>query len=341
MNYDMTILPDLRSVRSVFFRAQPSALLGARARIQGATLVEFVIVAPLLLFISLILIQYTLLFHTRSMLNYALFEGARSGSVSNADPAAIETAFTRAMTGYHGGGRNTAELADAHQRAENERSFVRIEILSPNRSHFDDLHSPELARQLGISRRVIPNDNLAFLYCPIDRPGCNAYAGSSAPSLVNANLLQLRVTYGIPPRKQIPLAGRFMNAALAFSNAADGDAFKHMLINDRRIPVVTEVTMRMQSPAIESPAAADPDEAEPGLPGITGLPLCPITQPACTTDDTLPDEDKTGTNSTADEDSGAEEASNQDETCHPLFDPGCGALEHCEAPTGWLAGGTP
>ncbi|WP_435751788.1 TadE/TadG family type IV pilus assembly protein, partial [Thauera sp. AutoDN2] len=40
---------------------------------RGATLVELVIAGPLVLFILLVLMQYALLFHARSQLNYATF----------------------------------------------------------------------------------------------------------------------------------------------------------------------------------------------------------------------------------------------------------------------------
>src|SRR5690606_11855851 len=56
---------------------------------RGATLVEFVIAGPLVLFILLVLMQYALLFHARSQLNYATFEAARAGTVANARPAAM------------------------------------------------------------------------------------------------------------------------------------------------------------------------------------------------------------------------------------------------------------
>ena len=41
--------------------------------------------------------------------------------------------------------------------------------------------------------------------------------------LQDANLLKLRITYGIPAGKQIPLAGPFMASALAVLDPADGD----------------------------------------------------------------------------------------------------------------------
>ena len=269
--------------------ATPHASRSPRGE-RGATLVELVIAGPLLLFILLVLMQYALLFHARSQLNYATFEAARAGTVANARLAAIRTAFERAMTGYHGGGTTTAELAASRAKALAEAPFTRIEIVSPTRESFDDYHSPALAVRMGASGRVIPSTNLAHLDCPIDRPGCrnNPAANASGQTLHDANLLKLRITYGIPTKKQIPLAGPFMARALAVLDPADRDAFRAGLIADGRIPVVAHTVMRMQSPAIEAGNASNPGAGNAGKPVDPGpppqgpgLPECPVTDPAC------------------------------------------------------------
>ena len=195
------------------------------------------------------------------------------------------------MTGYHGGGTTTAELAASRAKALAEAPFTRIEILSPTRESFDDYHSPALAARLGASGRVIPNTNLAHLDCPIDRPGCrnNPAANVSGQTLHDANLLKLRITYGIPVQKQIPLAGPFMARALAALDPADGDAFRAGLIADGRIPVVAHTVMRMQSPAIEAGNVSNPGAGNAGKPVDPGpppqgpgLPNCAKTDPGCT-----------------------------------------------------------
>ncbi|MFN3792896.1 TadE/TadG family type IV pilus assembly protein [Massilia sp.] len=260
---------------------------------SGATLVEFVVVVPTVLFLLLNLIQYGLLYHAKSQLNYAAFEAARAGTTQNADPAAIRTAFARAMTGYYGGGTTTAELAASYAKAlaDTTPAQVRIEILSPTKESFDDYHSPALAARLKTSSRVMPNTNLAFLDCSADVPSCNKdpKTNHSGQTLLDANLLKLRIIWGIPPNKQIPLAGRFMNWALSVLNEGDTDAFRQGLIAAGRIPVVTHVVMRMQSPAIEAGNASLPgpgNEGKPEDPGPTDpgpeLPRCDVTDPGCT-----------------------------------------------------------
>ena len=247
-------------------------------RQSGATLVEFVIVTPLLLFMLLGVIQYGLLYHTKSQLNYATFEAARAGTVSNADPAKIRAAFARAMTGYYGGGTTTAQLATSYAKAaaDTTAANVRIETLSPTKESFDDYASPALAKKLNTSSRVIPNSNLAFIKCPMDVPGCKSdpKTNASGQTLADANLLKLRITYGIPKNKQIPWVGRFMTWALGVldpgdpnsASKPDADAFRAGLVKAGRIPVVTHIVMRMQSPAYENSNASSPGPGNGGVP---------------------------------------------------------------------------
>ena len=270
---------------------------GCRSRLdqRGATLVEFVVVVPTVLFLLMNLIQYGLLYHTKSQLNYATFEAARAGTVSNADPAKIRTAFTRALTGYYGGGTTTAQLAASWAKsvADTTAANVRIEILSPSKQSFDDYASPALAKKLNTSSRVIPNSNLAFIKCPVDVPGCknDPKTNASGQTLADANLLKIRITYGIPEAKQIPWVGRFLYKALQILNPSDPDAFRAGLLAAKRIPVVTHTVMRMQSPAIENANASIPGPGNEGSPTDPGpgpgpgpgeLPDCPVTDPACT-----------------------------------------------------------
>ena len=244
----------------------------------GATLVEFVVITPLLLFMLGSVVQYGLLYHTKSQLNYATFEAARAGTVSNADPAKIRAAFTRAMTGYYGGGTTTAQLAASYAKsnADTTAANVRIEILSPSKESFDDYASPGLANKLNTSSRVIPNSNLAFIKCPIDVPGCNndPKSNASGQSLLDANLLKIRITYGIPQNKQIPWVGKFMTWALGVldpgdptsATKTDADTFRAGLAQAGRIPVVTHTVMRMQSPAYEKANASSPGPGNGGEP---------------------------------------------------------------------------
>lgn len=226
--------------------------------IRGATLVEFAIVIPLLLFIVLGVVQAALAFHAKSNLNYAAFEAARSGSVDHAKPTAMFAAFERALVPYYGGGVNSAELAQrlAIVKADMAAGAARLEILSPTSRSFDDFNSPELASRFGGGVRVIPNTNLMALRCPRDRPSCSGdpTTNSSGQSLQDANLLALRITYGIPRSKQIPLVGRFYVKALDLAGFGADDEFVASLLEVGRIPIVARVVLRMSSEPFETSA---------------------------------------------------------------------------------------
>jgi hypothetical protein len=247
----------------------------------GASTIEFLVLA--------------LAFHAKSSLNYATFEAARVGSVNHAQMAAITAGLQRALVPYYGGGTTATELAQSYAKvvADFATGPVRIEILSPTRESFDDYASPALAAKLGVSGRVIPNANLGFIKCPPDNTGCNSdpQTNRSGQTLLDANLLKLRVTYGIPKEKQMPLVGRFYTWALSVLDASDPDTFRKGLVAAGRIPIVSHTVIRMQSEPIENatmvsvPGPGNNGKAtDPGPPYSGGgeLPSCPVADPTCT-----------------------------------------------------------
>lgn len=257
---------------------------------KGATLVEFVVVAPTLLFTILGIMQTGMVFYAKSNLNYAAYEAARAGSVGHADANTIRQAFTHAMAGYYGGGRTEGELAKAVARATADitNASMQVELLSPTKESFDDFYSPRLAVKYGNQRRVIPNNNISAISCPIDRKNCNnnPTSNASGQTLSDANILNLRITYGIPAVKQMPLVGRFyvmalkglkgsqdetsvlhgLNKGVTVAKDADQNAFEVALLDAGRIPVVVHTTMRMQSDPFENGNVSDPGPGNDGTP---------------------------------------------------------------------------
>ncbi|MFO1465390.1 MAG: TadE family protein [Steroidobacteraceae bacterium] len=225
-------------------------------RARGAALIEFALVLPVLLVMMLGTVQAALAFHAKSNLNYAAFQAARAGSVEHAAPQAMFDALGRALVPYFGGGNSTADLAGtlARVRADLAQGSARLEILSPTARSYDDFQSPDLARRIGAGRRVIPNVDLLNRRCPRDRPACawNPATNASGQSLQDANLLVLRLTYGIPPMKQVPLAGRLYTASLKALGVGGDDAFMEELLDQGRIPVIARALVRMSSEPIES-----------------------------------------------------------------------------------------
>jgi hypothetical protein len=254
---------------------------------QGSSLVEFALLLPVLLLLAMGVLQTALAFHAKSNLNYAVHEAARAGSADHAKIDAMMRAFERALVPYYGGGRTTAELSAKllDVRADLARDAARIEILSPTSHSFDDFFSPVAAARLGVSARVIPNAGIVDLRCPRDRPSCPAdpHSNSSAQTLQDANLLALRVTYGIPIKKQVPLAGRLYTAALRLLGIGRDDAFIRQLVEAGRIPLVARTTLRMLSEPIEfGPVySAGAGRGATWPPPAAALPGCPFWNPVC------------------------------------------------------------
>lgn len=219
-------------------RARP----GRRRHQGGATMVEFVVIGPVITLLGLALLQYGLLFFAKNGFNHAAFMAARAGSVGHASLSSVQEAYARALIPLYGGGRDSAELAQAYARAQADvAGHLRVELLNPTKQSFDDWNDPALQQALGQGRRVIPNANLAFKDPKDVKP-------ASGQSIHDANLIKLRFTQGFEPR--VPLVRSMLSAVLQRLDAGT-DSFHTQMVQSGRIPVVTEVTLQMQSDAIE------------------------------------------------------------------------------------------
>ena len=55
----------------------------------GATLTEFITIGPLIFFLGMNGLQYTLMYNAKTNLTYASYEAARAGAIENASPQQI------------------------------------------------------------------------------------------------------------------------------------------------------------------------------------------------------------------------------------------------------------
>lgn len=266
-------------------------------RQRGATLVEAAVVFPIFIFAALAVIQIALVFYAKSNINYAAYEAARAGSVDHASVSSITTAFTNGLVPYYGGGRTETEIRDTLFKISDDMKLLpspmRVEIISPTKESFEDYSSPKLKAQYKTSELVIPNVGLDVLTCPRDVSGCKSdpKKNQSGQTLLDANVLKLRITYGIPKAKQMPLVGRFYTWALGKLGAGAGDPYKQSLIDAGRIPVVVHTTLRMQSDPIRnslmisSPGPGNGGKPQDPGPPPTGdlLPTCGYSDASCST----------------------------------------------------------
>ncbi len=203
-----------------------------RARAKGASMVEFLIVAPLLLLLGLGLVQFGMVFHAKSALNHALQEAARVGAVNNGEVAAIRDGLTEGLVPFMGGGRNQQELLETRARVALEletggaAGWIRMRQLSPSPQSFSDW-AEDAYDESGNRVREIPNASLSVLRCTRQPNGgvAGTRASTACPTggepigadsqqtLSDANLLKLELTYGV--KLTVPLVNRIVGRALA------------------------------------------------------------------------------------------------------------------------------
>jgi hypothetical protein len=230
-------------------------------------MVEFTIVGPLITLIGLLIVQWALVFHARNVANHAAFMAARAGATGQAQPDAIEQAYARALAPLYGGGRTLAEVELAAARALADLpGRVRIELLNPVAESFADWGDPVLQQRLGTGGRTIPNDGLSLLSAAESR----RTGGTSGQTLADANQLKLRITHGLELR--VPFAATVLRFVSARADRG-GDPFATALRAQGRLPMVFDVMVPMQSPAVESAATVARGRSAPAGPAGAPMPV--------------------------------------------------------------------
>jgi uncharacterized membrane protein (UPF0127 family) len=243
---------------------------------RGASLVEFVIVAPLISLMGLGIIQYALLFFAKGNINHAAFMAARAGANANADLGAVRNAYLGSLVPMYAKGQSPQALVDARAAAEKDLAgFIRIELLNPTKESFDDWNDPKLQQKLKTgAKRVIPNSGLAYKSVTVK--------AASGQSLQDANIIKLRITQGFEPK--VPLISGIYTRMLGWLDP-NTDGFHTSVVQRGRIPVVTHVALQMNTDAIEPDAPVTmPGSGNSGKPVDPGDP--PVSQkpmPVCLT----------------------------------------------------------
>lgn len=243
----------------------------ADARQRGSALVEFTIVGPLITLIGLAVLQYALLFFAKNQYNYGAFMAARAGSMQNASMGAIESAYVKALVPLYGGGQSTADLARSYAKAQADvAGHLQIQILNPTRQAFDDWNDTTLQNSEGQGSKVIPNVGQAF-------KNPTQIGVSSGESIQDANLIKLRITQGVKP--VVPFVGYIYTKFLQWADPHT-DPFHTAMLAAGRLPMVMNVTVQMQSDAIESGSFASiPGQGNNGNPVDPGNPPLPTDPP--------------------------------------------------------------
>ena len=195
---------------------------GSRSR--GISMVESLIALPLLFIVGLGAVQFALVMHGRQALNFALIEAARAGSVGHAEANAIRSGLSRGLVPWLYGANDLGEYAlnlaraAVHIRQGEAIGWINVVQLSPTNASFDDWAEPARDANGGLLAdvREIPNDNLV---ARAEASGAPAVGAASGQTLADANLLRLRLDYGVP--LVVPVVGRLISSAVRVWNGCE------------------------------------------------------------------------------------------------------------------------
>lgn len=161
--------------------------IGSPRRMAGQSTVEFIIAAPVVLFLILCVVQLALLYRAKSTLDFATLEAARAGAVNGAKMGEIRQGLAEGLTPLFATRASAGGVASAWAKARIEVQnpmFTRIDIISPTAAMVNEHRE----RQYD-GRFALPNDNLAFRPTRVGRTGVNVQ---------DANILKIKVTYHYP-----------------------------------------------------------------------------------------------------------------------------------------------
>ncbi|GFE89757.1 TadE/TadG family type IV pilus assembly protein [Steroidobacter agaridevorans] len=200
-------------------------------RQYGAAIVEATIALPVLLVVTLAVIQFGFVYQAKATLNHAALQAARAGAVANATPAAIRRGLAQGLAPLSSPDASLQGVAESVARLESQLlTDARIRILNPTREAFDDF----AIEVDGV--RELPNDRL---HARDTQPGARG-----GLNVQDANLLRVEVTYGY--ELKVPLINGFISRLLGLTR--DSDAFDQQLLRRNRLPITSTATVRMQSP---------------------------------------------------------------------------------------------
>lgn len=211
-------------------------------RVHGQSLVEFLIVVPVFIFLVLVIFQMVLVYRAKTTLDYAALEAARMGAVKGADKTAMKQGLIRGLMPLYATSPDTAGAAMAWGRAKADIDIGRaatIEIISPTRAAWN-----EHKERQHDNRYALPNDSLAFR----DRR-----VGGSGMNVQDANILKIKVTYHYP--LIVPFVDRVMRGDSDYVLPSGFMDPAKVKMSNRfgvwqhyRIPIESYAIVRMQTP---------------------------------------------------------------------------------------------
>ncbi len=242
------------------------AMRESRAHVQGQSMVEFIVILPTLLLLTLGIIQFAQIYIAKNTLDLAAFEGVRAGTLHNASTKWIDCGIAHGLMPLYGSNDTLNTIKTAWLEAECQagvgpklylaaysdafadvkpppallggsgKSVIDLQILNPTAATFQDFG------EFGLStKEQIPNDRLMWRSTQV-KP-------ASGENIQDANLLMIRVQYCYPMDvlfiKQI-VQGLAIGANKIIGNQT---TFGTACYTSGGVPLMAQTTMLMQSPA--------------------------------------------------------------------------------------------
>ncbi|CTP86623.1 pilus assembly protein TadE [Xanthomonas translucens pv. arrhenatheri] len=204
----------------------------SRSSIRGQSMVELVIITPVLLFLLLAVIQAVLLYRMKSTLDYAALLAARAGAVSGVDRMQMRNGLAKGMMPLYAHDTGQAALELAYGKALADLTLHgHITVINPTRAAWNNFRE----RQYD-SRYALPNDTLAYRSDAV---------GSSGVNVQDANILKVKVVYDAP--LVVPFVGWVLGGK---SEYLKPDTFESSTLPafSKRLPIESYAIVRMQSP---------------------------------------------------------------------------------------------
>jgi hypothetical protein len=235
-----------------------------RAHVRGQSMVEFIVILPTLLLLTLGIIQFAQIYIAKNTLDLAAFEGVRAGTLNNAKLGAIKCGIAQGLLPLYGGNKTpsvsgTAKAALACEFAPAgplryiaafSKAFVAVDNSTPGDSDYGamdvNILNPTSADFDAFGETIdkqqqIPNSRLMWRSTTVNN--------SAGMNIQDANLLMIRVQYCYPMDvlfiKQI-----VQGLAIGADKLIDHQTtFGTECYTSGGVPLVAQTTMLMQSPA--------------------------------------------------------------------------------------------
>jgi len=187
-------------------------------RQRGQAMIEFsvsvMLMAPFVIAIIMLLVQWALVYKEKVTLNGATFEAARFGALNHGAISDIRSALAQGMMPlFMGDDDSKTQVVRALARANvRVRKHATIEIINPTRAVFNAFKTSVRYYRQARPIREIPNDNLMY------RSSATRNIGGGQMNIQDANLLKIKVNWC--KRLEVPIANWIIGEVVTLTNVS-------------------------------------------------------------------------------------------------------------------------